>query len=136
MHRQDVPALRELPGAAQRRLAGRGRFVAQRALMGELAAGGNGEFVRVVGLRGIEACEVIDDELRQQQPLIADRLHDALRELVAAEIVVMGVVDLAAGIGKCARAALDTERSVERFAQGVEIDESDTGNYSLAPRTP
>ena len=58
--------------------------------------GGTANVSTVVRMRRVEAFEVVDDELRERQLLVADGLHDALRELVAAVVVVVRVVDFAA----------------------------------------
>jgi len=51
-------------------------------------------------MRGIETLEVVGNELRERELLVADGLNNALRKLVAAEIVVVGVVDFSAGGGE------------------------------------
>ena len=67
-------------------------FVSEGALVGEVGAGGDGEGGGVVGAGGVEGHEVVDDEGGEREFLVAERLDDEARELVAAVAVVVGVV--------------------------------------------
>ena len=66
----------------------------------------------VVWMRRIERPEFLHNEFRDRQLLITNCLHDAFRKLVAAVIVVMRVVDVAAGRGERTGGFVGPERFV------------------------
>src|SRR4051812_44672059 len=72
-------------------------LIAERTLVREVGARWHGRHIGIIRSGGVESFEISNEVLGDRQLLLAHCLGNALRELVATVVVVVRVVDLAAG---------------------------------------